>query len=133
MTSFTLRSARDSGQLLIEPAPRGDESFCFSASLAGPRLSASVEVYEDSPHGLVEYFAGLSALWWKGWEGERTFASLEGHLELVASRDALGRVHIRVSLCDNLHDPCWSAAGTLEVEAGQLPNLAEQIRLTFAQ
>jgi hypothetical protein len=133
MSTATLRSIRDGSRISLTRLRGDKEDVWYSAELIGPRLSAVVEVYDISAEPLVEFFAGLATKWWDGWEGEQVFGSLEGHLELTATRDSLGHVYLKVVVCDQMSDPCWTASGTLEVGAGQLPEFAEAIRGAFRQ
>lgn len=130
MATVLIRSTRDSAQLSLSPVP--NKVGYYQADLKCGALSASVEVYDLSPHvHLVGFFEELGEQWWSGWDGEKEFSSLEGHLDLRATRDALGHVALRVTLRDYLQSPEWTASATLEIDAGQWPEIAEDVREAF--
>jgi hypothetical protein len=66
------------------------------AGLDGPGLSASVAAY-DNRYGQFAVFLEALADSWRGWEGERTFNSLEGEFEITARHD--GHVRLAIRLC----------------------------------
>ena len=86
-------------------------------------MSAATEVY------LLGGCDGLDRFWrdlaenWRGWEGTRSWQSLEGELELSATSDRLGHVALQVRL-DEGAPSRWRAYGTISLEAGQLDSIA---------
>ncbi len=73
--------------------------------------------------GVWEYTSGLAAFVrslvddWAGFEGERTYASIEGHLSLVCRHDGHGTVICRVTI-GQVWPPEWSMSADLEFGAG---------------
>jgi uncharacterized protein DUF6228 len=70
---------------------------------------------------LRDFLAGL-AKDWRGWQGARTWTSMEGEMTLEASHDGLGHVTIAVTLrrAERPGDPdAWSARIVLTLEAGE--------------
>jgi len=59
-----------------------------------------------------------------GGMGEANYTSLEGQLELSATRDPLGHVFLKVVLREGRVGPEWMVSGILELEAGQLAEIA---------
>ena len=54
------------------------------ARIDAPGLDASRDAYEYEGYGaLAEFFRGMADSW-RGWSGERSFASLEGDLDITA-------------------------------------------------
>lgn len=132
---FEIRSTDDDGKLtIVGTVPRGltDYDGChFDVSLVSTPLSASVRVYEIQPQNWSAFFQDLAANW-KGWSGEKKMESLEGHLAVSATSDALGHISLRVKLRDIIPGTAdWRAEGSLIVEAGQLERLAGDARKFF--
>ena len=91
---------------------------------AGIEAAAKVGTYLSS--GLADFFAALEADW-RGWSGQRSWASLEGELALTAESDRTGHVYLHV----HLHDGAparWEVEAELVLEAGQLEGLAKESR-----
>jgi hypothetical protein len=74
---------------------------------------------------LGEFFTSL-AKDWKGWQGERTWATLEDEFQLTASSDSLGHVRLAYRIRPPHTGFNWELRGALELEAGQLESLALQ-------
>jgi hypothetical protein len=73
-------------------------------------------------HGLADLFAYFAENW-KGWEGSKSWNSLEGELSREAHSDKLGHVYMTVTLCEG--SPAhWRLRAELVLEAGMLPNRA---------
>lgn len=119
---LTLRSSNSSRILQI--AARG-ESYLV-ATLAGPALSGAVEVWVETGDvaGLVNFFVELAALE-VPWKGIRSWASLEGDLELALACTSLGAVTFQVSMSGmSGTSEEWRLQAGLETEFGQLARLA---------
>jgi hypothetical protein len=86
------------------------------ARLDGPGLSASVSAYDDNYGHLVTFFDDLAASW-RGWDGERSFGSLEGDFDITAKHDG----HIRLSLHLRPTDGPgnWNVSASVTVDAGE--------------
>jgi Family of unknown function (DUF6228) len=124
--SLVIRSAHDSGVLELQPAEESRPATDFLARFATGSLKADVRVYgPDGKLGLGEFFGGL-AREWRGWDGERTWESLEGEVALRATHDRVGHVRLAVELVDRSGDIgySWSARGGLMLEAGSLDAIA---------
>ena len=63
---------------------------------------------------------------WRGWDGEREWASIEGLFDLTATHDGLGHVSLRVRLRSGLYDEDWNAGGVIWLDAGGLSKLARE-------
>src|SRR5262245_32560229 len=124
---FAIVSVRDGRQLeLLGPIPGGLTGYdgcTFTARLVGPALAATVNVHDINPLRWSTLFHGL-AKHWRGWSGERSEESLEGHLRLSCTADRTGHVAIRVRLRSMAVDDDWRVETTLHLEAGQLKRLA---------
>jgi hypothetical protein len=119
---LTLRSSNSSRTLQI--AARGDSYLV--ATLAGSALSGAVEVWVATGDvaGLAHFFAELAALE-APWTGTRTWASLEGDLELAVACTSLGAVTFQISMGGmSGASEEWRLQAGLETEFGQLGRLA---------
>jgi hypothetical protein len=113
--------------------PRGGEpydDFTVEVRLTGGNVEASESVYDHLPHRWADLFESM-ARDWRGWDGQRTLASLEGQLEISCGADRLGHVSVRVELSGDPLGSDWRAADTIYIEAGQLDELALQAREYF--
>ena len=124
-----IRCSRSDSRLVFSgEVPRnlsGYDGCTFEVALAGHPLSASVAVYDIQPRGWSEFFASL-ARDWRGWSGEKSHESLEGHLRASATCDPLGHVSLRVALRGDFGGSNWRAEHTLFLEAGQLERIAKE-------
>ena len=122
MPGFNIRDRDGDGSLSI--VFDGSEEF-WIAELSGHGVSARRRVYAYRPHGGFDgTFKEMSAAW-RGWEGEKTWRSLESELQIVSTHDGLGHVKIAVELRMNSKAD-WRVRGVLVVEAGQLDGLAAE-------
>jgi hypothetical protein len=102
----------------------------YRVTIRGHDLLASLKVYAFEPHvGLAEFFEEL-ALHWRGWKGEKKWSSLEGELSLICTSDGFGHVAIEVVL-NSRAGGGWSVRGTLHAEAGQLEQIASDVKKFF--
>ncbi|WP_367312980.1 DUF6228 family protein [Demequina zhanjiangensis] len=102
-----------------DPVGSGSVVDYVSVTIEGPDLSASRQVYGGWSEGfahLGRYFATL-AEGWRGWDGERTFESVESDLRLAATHD--GRVHLAVMLWESTEPRGWQAQAQLRIDAGE--------------
>jgi hypothetical protein len=104
----------------------------FHASIEGDGPSASVRVwgYTDC-HLLVDLFDSI-ARDWRGWQGLRSWSSIEGEFRIDASTDKAGHVTLSVVLapCDGLDD--WRLSVPIFTEAGQLEKIAREVACFFS-
>lgn len=122
MESFTIQS-RDPGTSLTL---RSHDSDYLAAEIRSAGLDATAKVSTYLANGFAAYFLRL-ATDWRGWSGQREWASLEGDLALTAECDRAGHVYLHV----HLHDGAparWEVGAELVLEAGQLERLASEAR-----
>jgi hypothetical protein len=106
------------------------EPWSFSAELALSTAMASGSVWEYGP-GIAPFFRSL-ANDWRGWEGERSYSSLEGELLLQCRHDGRGLVEFRVTL-GRPELPSWALAATMTFGAGaHLEGIADDVDTLFA-
>ncbi|MFJ4173741.1 DUF6228 family protein [Microbacterium sp. NPDC089696] len=87
--------------------------------LRGPGLDASLGCYVHDPRELAQYFRSLDA-GWRGWSGERRYASLEGEVVLSARHGR--RIEIATSLGfvpGGDVSVGWSCTAGVSVEPGE--------------
>ena len=117
-------SARDGGRL--EVGRIGRDRWHVTLSLPGLSASAEVDAFAyDGEHTLDLLFRRLADDW-RGWEGERTWSSLEGDFDLAATHDGLGHVALQVRLRSGPFPADWLATGTIWLDAGQLDAVARE-------
>ena len=73
--------------------------------------------YAVTFNDLIDYLKSLAADW-RGWQGERSYESLEDDLRLTSSHD--GRhVRLAVTLRQSAVPDGWSASAVLSVDPGE--------------
>ena len=119
--SFVVRSTEEGARL--ELARVDDERFTVHLEHTG--ISATVVAFSFRTEGLASFFASI-ARDWRGWDGERRWASFENEVELSATADRAGHVRLVVDVNRGWPPNGWHARGTLLLEAGQLDSLARE-------
>jgi len=112
---------------------RDVEGDYFTVALDAGDCNAELGVYAFADaHGLADLFVSMAEEW-RGWEGEKSWCSLEGEFELHATTDALGYVAIRAVLTNaNLEsEEPWHMDAVLVTEAGQLERMAVEVCALF--
>ncbi len=112
---------REANGLRFEQVQRGSKGEIWSVvvRLRVPGLDASRRVWAHYATGfdeLVAFFNGLAADW-RGWQGERTYESLEHDLRLTAIHD--GHVRLLVQLQETAGLDEWSATGIVQLDPGE--------------
>lgn len=101
--------------------------WSYQATLAVSGGAMTTVVYE---HGgwLATYFRELADAW-SGFEGTKSFASLEGQLTIDASHDGLGTVWCVVHLRQP-SPPEWDFSASFDFGAGaQLDHMANEVHM----
>jgi hypothetical protein len=107
---------------------RGDY-FDASVEGDGPRASVRVWGYTDCDF-LVDLFESL-ARDWRGWEGERSWSSIEGEFSIAAGTTKAGHVTLALTLRHNDFKDHWRLDVSVFTEAGQLERIAREIATFF--
>ncbi|MCA1566541.1 MAG: DUF6228 family protein [Acidobacteria bacterium] len=115
-----------------DPARRFDY---LDITLTATGLRASTRVYN------IEHTGGASNLPafledmasnWRGWRGEKRWASIEGDLKLICTSSTLGHITIVVELDSYVDDPyIWDVRCSIVLESWQLDALAGQAKRFF--
>lgn len=105
----------------------------FDAELSGDSIFAKKGIwgYTDTDL-LISLFESIAGDW-KGWEGERHWAAIEGDLDITATSDKLGHIRIDVVLLNNNIEDDWKVEAPIYLDAGCLDSLCTQIRRFFTQ
>ena len=119
---FTIRSRDDRLSFSLTWESRN----YWAAVLSGPGATAQRRVVAFAPFGDFRILFAEMAHDWRGWEGTKRWASLEGELKFSCASDGLGHVTIEIDLETEPVAPSnWRTTGGIVVEAGQLDALAK--------
>ena len=129
---LTIRSSRSAAKLKFterQPPPSlNHPAEYIRVTLEDRELAASSSrIYLHESYGLVAFFVELADEW-KGWAGEKEWASLEGDFALSATANGLGLVALRVTLKSGLHENDWCVQAVIHIDAGELEHLAAKTR-----
>jgi Family of unknown function (DUF6228) len=124
MDGLVVRSTRDGGSLRLE----WESSEWWRATLELPGLMATARVDSFAFDGerMLGLFFRRIADDWRGWDGERDWASIEGLFDLTATHDGRGHIALRVRLRSGLYDEDWNVGGVIWLDAGGLSDLARE-------
>ena len=120
--SFEIRSSERGARLLLRRYRDG-----LIAEFDSPGLSSATQVYMLGGCDHLDRFWRDLAENWRGWEGTRSWQSLEGDLELSATSDRLGHVALEVRLEEGAPFQ-WRVHGKISLDAGQLDRMAAAAR-----
>ena len=129
--SVTIKSSRNDYELTLSlPQPLGSRQPVeyLQVNLNGNQIAASsskVYIYEASQ--LASFFSDL-AVYWKGWEGEKQWQSVEGDFLLGCRSNSRGHVAVRVTLKSGPYEDDWSVTAIIHIDAGQLGEIASKVR-----
>lgn len=116
MSTVTLDGENGREVVLQRLSERDDESIWeFQATLHLPHATATKRVYEHGTE-LRAFFHELAEAW-RGFEGVKTYASLEGEFMIEAEHDG----HGTVKCCVTLRSPAppeWSLRAVVEFGSG---------------
>jgi hypothetical protein len=126
-------SARDGLRLTLsnfvsEDQSHISESFLIEVKAYDVRAEARASTYMAEDLG--KFFQSIADDW-KGWKGSKSWSTLESELELAATSDSLGHVRLEFVLRKPHNGFQWELRGALELEAGQLDRIAQDVRLAW--
>jgi Family of unknown function (DUF6228) len=101
-------------------------SYSFLVQIKNYEIRAEARASNYMAADLPDFFSSL-AKDWRGWKGERSWATLEEEFKLTATCDALGHIYLKFFLRPAYTGLHWELNGILEVEAGQLESIAEDV------
>ncbi len=135
MECVNIKSSDSSNELQLseqEGLSRPEGSEYYRVNLKAKDLMASAKVYAFEPHSeLAQYFNDL-AVHWKGWNGEKKWSSLEGEFILSCNSDNQGHIAMEVVLKSGLYEDDWSVRTEINIDAGQLEEIALNINSFFS-
>lgn len=120
MESVTIKDGRTALVFSDPDAVMTVPAQYLSVTIEGPDLRASRQVYEGYDEGfssLAGYFADLAANW-RGWNGSRSYESIEGDLRIQANHD--GHVHLHVALWESTVPEGWRVEAEVRLDAGEV-------------
>jgi hypothetical protein len=116
VSSVIIGSYETKLQLSCTDRDRDGVPTIMMAGLDGPGLAAAVAAYDDRYGELALFFEALADSW-RGWEGERTFSSLEGEFAITARHDGHVRLAIRLRRVDG--PGLWTLHADVTVDPGE--------------
>ena len=99
----------------------------YRVKLTGPNFQGDCRVYSYEPTPGISAFFQEMAGSWRGWQGAKQWASLEGELKLDATTDTTGHICLLVELCSGPSPFRWRVSAVLLLEAGSMERIAQQI------
>lgn len=132
--SITIKSSDNSTELQFserEGLFHSDGSEYYRVTLKAENMTASSKVYAFDPFddSCSRYFADLANSW-RGWNGVKQWNSLEGELKISSDSDSLG--HIAMEITFESYGS-WKSQITMAFEAGQLDDIASEIKTFFTK
>ena len=103
----------------------------YSVTITAPNFKGTIQV-DNSPYGITpaELFVEI-AKDWKGFNGEKSWGSLEGEFDIEAKSDSTGHIIITASINTGFFPPCSKMVSEFEIEAGQLESISNQMNEFF--
>jgi Family of unknown function (DUF6228) len=103
---------------MVEEGRDGQAPEYLSVSIEGEGLRATLVSYDpDGFSGLVRYFEDLASDSFEGWQGVRTFESLEGDVRLAATTKR--HIELAQTLKPGIAEAGWRIEAQLTVEKGE--------------
>ena len=105
----------------------------FDVELIGDAVTAKKQIWG---YTYTEFLGGLFesiARDWKGWDGERDWASIEGDLTISASSDKLGHIRLDVAVRNNDFENDWKLDAPIYLDAGGLDRIASEVKRFITQ
>ena len=105
------------------------DNLRYTATLATEAGECTVDVWEY--HSTLAAFIRSMADDWAGFDGERTYVTIEDHLTIACRHDGLGTVRCLVTI-GQVWPPEWSMTAELEFGAGaHLERIADDVEHFF--
>lgn len=127
MEQFIVKSSVSEAQLVFNR--RVGEDFVVEFQSNHLRIVQPVCGFID-PQGVSRLFLDAAAHP-KPWSGELLYQSLEQEFAMSASCDALGHVQLTITFARLGAEEEWSAIASVQIELGQLSQLAANARHFF--
>jgi hypothetical protein len=127
MPELVIKSADSSASLIFSDI----EGDYFTAKFHSPELTVTKRVWGYTDCKLLVNLFEYLAQEWKGWDGEKDWASLEGEFSVSCSSDKKGHVHLKLRFRQYEGREPWIAEPSLNLEAGMLEGVAKNVRKFF--
>lgn len=132
---LTMQSSTDEVRLVLTHVTGEPDKYGlieYDAALTGPGVHATARVRALSDR-MPGFFDEMAADW-RGWDGEREWRSLEGHLRIYSAHNgvALANLVIEVNPGPAYNSNRCFAAGGIDLELGQLDRAASAVSRFFA-
>ena len=101
----------------------------WTTGIIGNGVTAKIVIsdYIDTP---CLFFSELASNW-QGWDGVKTYQTLEGELIIHAWHDKMREVSLQVILTPNDSKHDWKLEHTFVVDPGELDRISEDVRCFF--
>jgi hypothetical protein len=111
-----------------------DGSEFYRVTFRENEFEASVQVYAFDPKndGLPKFFGAL-ARDWKGWDGPRSWRSLEGEFELICEHDGIGHATMTATIHSNPYSHGWTGQIRFNIAPGELEGIAAGLNRFFGK
>ncbi|WP_141491487.1 DUF6228 family protein [Longimonas halophila] len=105
----------------------GQDSWAsFVATIEDDGLHANVRVFDLGPESLVDLFEQMNEEY-RGWDGAKTWKSIEGQMALSCTSDRSGHAFVEVVLRPDLRPDRWEVNSRLRIDAGQHDRIAKRL------
>ena len=132
---LTIRSAEHAGRIelfsLVPKLAADGPIRCFHVRLVDVNLDAAAEVDARLAPDFVAFLERIAADW-QGWQGSRSWESLEGEFSLECTHDGLGHVRFAARLRSGQDENDWEVQTTVTTDAGLLEQTAAEAKRFFA-
>lgn len=135
MTSVIIKSSSSANELQLseqEGLLLAEGAEYYRVTLKAKDIIVSAKVYAFEPYSnLWQFFEDLAAHW-RGWNGEKQWGSLEGEFILKCQSDSCGHIAMEIALKSGLYEDDWSVQTGLRLDAGQLEEIAANVKQFFS-
>ena len=102
----------------------------WTTEIIGVGITAKIKI-TDFLGDPSSFFSDLASQW-QGWEGIKTYRSLEGELAIHARHDKKGTVSLQVLLTPNDRGDDWKLENIFGIDPGQLNMISQEMKDFFS-
>ena len=117
------------GSNKLEIGPRNGEYLDILFSSQNVKVSTKSYLYRDAEE-LSTFFKSLAANW-KGWEGCKTWHSIESDIHFEAIHNNLGAIILKFQIQQDQTSNPWAFKGQISIELGMLQSISENAEKIF--
>lgn len=124
-----IKSCETCATLAFTVQSRDQDEIRFLARIAGTPFIGEVvaSTYHNGPPTTL--FDDMARCW-TGWHGQKSWEAIDGELSLIATMTSLGKVTLVVKM--SVDDGDYTATAVLNLEAGSLDRIADDVRSLFS-